>query len=59
MIYPKLGELYVEDNPNITPEMYEYAGITVNFWEYIKNYYKDLIEKNYSSNYSFTNLLKW
>nr|WP_280109658.1 hypothetical protein [Methanocaldococcus jannaschii] len=34
------------------------AGITVDFWEYIKNNYEDLIEENYPNPYPFTNLFK-
>ena len=60
MVYSKLGELYVNNNPKITPKMYEYTGITVNFWEYIKNNYKDLKTNDYLNrkDYSFTNLFK-
>jgi hypothetical protein len=45
------------DETNLT-ERFAKAGITVDFWEYIKNNYEDLIEKSYSNPYPFTNLFK-
>ncbi|XRP97335.1 KAP family P-loop NTPase fold protein [Methanocaldococcus sp. 16A] len=53
-----IGDENIDKETNFT-ERYSKAGITVKFWDYIKNNYKDLIE-NYSSksNYPFTNLFK-
>ncbi|AIJ06461.1 hypothetical protein JH146_1619 [Methanocaldococcus bathoardescens] len=46
-----------ENNANFV-KRFAKAGITVDFWEYIKNYYKDLIENDYKNDYPFTNLFK-
>jgi len=42
---------------NLT-ERYTKAGITIDFWIYIKNNYEDLKEEDYSNEYPFTNLFK-
>ncbi|WP_456472170.1 KAP family P-loop NTPase fold protein [Methanocaldococcus sp.] len=52
-----VGDENINDETSLA-ERYLKAGITVDFWNYIKNYYKDLIEENYSNPYPFTNLFK-
>ncbi|AEF96802.1 KAP family P-loop NTPase fold protein [Methanotorris igneus] len=52
-----VGDENIDDETNFA-ERYLKAGITVDFWTYIKNHYEDLKEKNYSNPYPFTNLFK-
>jgi thymidylate kinase len=52
-----IGDENIDNETNLA-ERYSKAGITVNFWIYIKNHYEDLKEKNYSNPYPFTSLFK-
>jgi hypothetical protein len=53
-----VGDEDIDEHETNLSERIAKAGITVDFWEYIKNNYEDLIEKNYSNPYPFTNLFK-
>ena len=53
-----VGDENIDETETNLTERYAKAGITVEFWEYIKYNYEDLIEKDYSNPYPFTNLFK-
>jgi hypothetical protein len=53
-----VGDENIDETETNLTERYAKAGITVDFWEYIKNNYEDLIEEDYSNPYPFTNLFK-
>lgn len=53
-----VGDENIDEHETNLTERYVKAGITVDFWEYIKNNYEDLKEENYSNNYPFTKLFK-
>ena len=57
-ILAMLGDENIDETETNLTERYAKAGITVEFWEYIKYNYEDLIEKDYSNPYPFTNLFK-
>lgn len=53
-----VGDENIDKDETKFAERREKAGITVDFWEYIKNNYEDLIEEDYSNDYPFTKLFK-
>jgi hypothetical protein len=53
-----VGDENIDETETNLTERYAKAGITVEFWEYIKNNYEDLIVEDYSNPYPFTNLFK-